>query len=346
VLHLGASVATLISVSAKTLDRGNWQYGMTEEHKTNVFEELFMHEVESWFTADIACCDNCHDDFVAEWPYAYSADGAKFQCNSIDLRSFYSGSRLSDSYSEEEFQKLLPSIKCPNCGESLTCNIWPYNLPFTPPDDYNITLAELAHRASETPFLLLDYPFCTKVRDAITDISTKCSPSLSNDFFFRGRSLSPSSNPGIEDFDFPPAEVIEEGRYNHAGDSVLYLASSEEVCKAEMRNAPNLHIAKFRLPVPLKILDLMSPHETDNEHSDILSFMVFSTLLSAKAQDKGFSRPEYVFSRFIKDCAKSLGFDAIRYPSTRVGTARFNLVVINRELTISKHAVESGIFRA
>lgn len=317
--------------------------GLSEEDQANVFEELFFHELESWFTADIACCDNCHDDFVTEWPYAYSADGARFQCNSIDLGCFYSGSRLSESYTEEEFKKLLPTIKCPNCGESLTYNMWPYNLPFDPPDDYDIILDEIAHRASATPFLLIEHPFCTNVRDAIAGVAAKSGASISNDFLFRGRSLSPGSSPSLDDFDFPPAEYVREGRYNHAGDSVLYLASSEEVCKAEMRNAAHLHIAKFRFPVPLKNLDLMSPHKDAGAHADVLSFIVFSALLSAKSQDKGFSRPEYVFSRFIKDCAKSLGFDAIRYPSTRVGTARFNLVIINHELTLNKHATESTI---
>ena len=333
-------------MSATAEGKENWQDDLDEEGKAAVFEECFMHEVESWFSANIACCDNCYDDFVAEWPYAYSADEAKFQCESIDLDCFYSGSRLSDWYSEEQFKKLLPTIKCPNCGESLAYNMWPYELPFTPPDDYVIILTELANRANETPFLLLDYPFCVKVRDALAEISAKRSPSTSNDFLFRGRSLSPSSTPSIADFEFPPAEFVKEGRYNHAGDPVLYLASSEEVCKAEMRNAADLHIAKFRFPVPLKTLDLMSPHDAENEHSDILSFIVFSALLSAKSQDKGFSRPEYVFSRFIKDCAKSLGFDAIRYPSTRVGTARFNLVVINKELTLAKHATEGVVFPA
>lgn len=327
-----------------TEDGKNWQDGMTEEEKADVFEELFMKQVESWFSADIACCDNCHDDFIAEWPYAFSADDAKFQSESTDLGVFYSGSKLGEWYTEEEFNKLLPSIKCPNCWESLTYNIWPYELPFTPPDDYDMILTELAHRASETPFLLLEYPFCTKVRDAIADLYSKCCPSTSNDFLFRGRSLTPTSTPSIRDFDFPPAEVVKEGRYNHAGDPVLYFASSEAVCKEEMRNSANLYIAKFRFSVPMKILDLMTPHEDAGEHADILGFIVFSTLLSAKSQDKGFSRPEYVFSRFIKDCAKSLGFDAIRFPSTRVGSARFNLVVINRNLTLAKHASDSVIF--
>lgn len=324
----------------------SWNSGMSDEEIADVFEDLFMRDVESWFTAGIACCDNCHDDFVAKWPYAYVADGARFQCESTDLSSFYSGSRLIDSFTKEEFNKLLPTIKCPNCGESLTYNIWPYDLPFTPPENYQTILSEIAHQASETPFLLLDHPFCTKVRNAIGDVAATCVPIVSNDFLFRGRSFSSSSTPGIADFDFPPAAVVKEGRYNHAGDSVLYLASSEEVCRAEMRDATSLHIAKFRFPAPLKILDLMSPHEVKNEHSDILSFIIFSALLSARSKDKGFSKPEYVFSRFVKDCAKSAGFEAIRYPSTRVGTATFNLVVINRELTLARHATDNTVFSA
>lgn len=323
--------------------RKNWQDGLTDGEKVGVFEEIFMHEVESWFNAGIACCDNCYDDFVAQWPYAHSASEAKFQRQSIGLDCFYSGSRLSESYSEEEFMKFLPTIRCPNCGRSLTHNMWLYNLPFAPPENYDEILGELARRASETPFLLLDYPFCAQVRKAIAEIYAKSAAHASSDFLFRGRSLKAGTSPGISDFDFPPSEFVKEGRYNHSGDPVLYLASSEEVCKAEMRNATNLHIARFRFPARMKVLDFMAPHEDAGEHADILSFIVFSALLSAKSQDKGFSRPEYVFSRFIKDCAKSVGFDAIRYPSTRVGTARFNLVVINRELTLSKHATESKI---
>jgi hypothetical protein len=323
-----------------------WKEGLAQEDKEAVFEDLFMHVVEAWFSADIACCDECHDAYISEWPYAYSAEEAKFQRNSIDLRTLYSGSRLSEWYTKEEYEQLLPSVKCPNCGQPLSGNIWPYELPFKPPRDYEIILTQIARRASETPFLLLEHPFCSKVRTAISYVCKKTAIFRSDDLFFRGRSLPTNSSPSLGDFDFPPSEFVKERRYNHAGDPVLYLASSEEVCRAELRDANDLFIAKFRLPVSMKVLDLMSPHEAESEHSDMLSFIAYSALLSAKSQDKGFSRPEYVFSRLVKDCAKSSGFDAIRYGSTRVGSARFNLVVINQELTLAKHATESVILRA
>lgn len=330
-------------MSAAGRGKADWQDGLSEEEKADVFEECFMHEVEAWFTANIACCDDCHDDYVEEWPYAFSADGAKFQCDAIDLDCFYSGSKLSQWYTKDEFVKWLPTIKCPNCGSSLTHNIWPYELPFAPPDDYDIILTEIADRASTTPFLLLDHPFCAELRAALEDMSSKCSQSTSDDFLFRGRSLPPGSKPGSSDFDFPPPQFVKEGRYNHAGDPVLYLASTENVCRAEMRNASDLHIARFRFPVPLKILDLMRPHEDEGDHSRILSFIVFSALLSGRSVDNGFSRPEYVFSRFVKDCARASGFDAIRYPSTRVGEDRFNLVIINPQLTLVAYAHEFSV---
>lgn len=31
------------------------------------FEELFCEELNSWFNADIACCDECYDEFTNQW---------------------------------------------------------------------------------------------------------------------------------------------------------------------------------------------------------------------------------------------------------------------------------------
>lgn len=332
-------------MTAGPVNQDDWTKNMSEKDKIAVFEEIFLHEVESWFSQDIGCCDSCYDDFIAKWPYAYSVDDAKFQCNSIGLDSFYSGSRLSEYYSKKEYDRLLPSILCPNCGESLTHNIWPYELPFDPPDDYEQTLEQIAERAVTTPFLLLEHPFCAKVRGVVQSLFRTTKKTASSDYFARGRSLPRKYKPTLRDFDFPPADKVPEGRYNHAGDPVLYLASSEEVCRAEMREAKSLCIARFRFPVELRILDLMNPHEQDGEQAKTLSFIVFSALLSARSKDRGYERPEYVFSRFLKDCALSAGFDAIRYPSTRMGDAKSNLVVINRAFSLARYAKDFTVYR-
>lgn len=54
------------------------------------FCDMFYHELESWFSADIACCDECDDNFISKWP-AVNFINYDFQKNSIDIKCFYSG---------------------------------------------------------------------------------------------------------------------------------------------------------------------------------------------------------------------------------------------------------------
>lgn len=311
---------------------------MDIEERVDLFETVFFHDIESWFSRDIACCDLCYEDFIKEWPYAYSADEARFQCESISLDCFYSGSRLlQDVFTHAEFLELLPYIMCPNCGKSLKNWIWPYELPFTPPQNFDQIIEEISYIARTTPFLLLSHRFSLDIFNMLNELSSQTPRQNYKEKLFRGRSLNPSAiQLSPADFDFPPKNVIKsEGRYNHVGDSVLYLASTEEVCKEEMRNSPSLIISSFDYTADLKILDLMTPHETEHNHSELLSFIIFSSLLSARSNADGFHRPEYVFSRFVKDCAVHAGFDAIKYPSTRVGTARYNLVVLKSDFCLT-----------
>ena len=312
---------------------------MNKETKQRIFESVFFRDVESWFSRDIACCDSCYGDFLSMWPSAYSSDDARFQCDSISLNAFYNGSRhLQDMFSEEEFEEFLPSVKCPNCGESLRNWIWPYELPFTPPENYELLIEQISDVANKIPFLLLTHPFSFNILEAVTALATTVLTQPFKERLYRGRSMGIGVIATLADFDFPPKEVISVGRYNHAGDSVLYLASTEEVCKAEMRHSPSLWVSSFDFTAHLKILDLLAPHETDHEFSELLSFISFSVLLSAKSKDQGFHRPEYVFSRFVKDCAVHAGFDAIKYPSTRAGTSLYNIVILNNKFMLENCA--------
>lgn len=298
----------------------------------DVFEMCFFEDIESWFSADIACCDNCYDDFLSIWSRAYYANDCEFQKNSIDLDCFYSGSRLQQFYTKEEFDYYVTQISCSRCGDSLKGNIWAYELPFNVIPNFEQTIIEIGKIACFTPFLLLKHNFCQEVFSTIQKLGNVTQPFVYNSSLFRARIKQGNPLKQLSDFDFPPKNYVTEGRYNHAGNSVLYLASDIETCKAEMNNKECLAI-EFVLSSPIKILNLSESFEHELE-SDLLDNLVYSALISAKQSDDGWDKPHYIFSRFIADCAKYSGFDAIKYPSTKRTADNFNLVLINNSLTL------------
>jgi len=304
----------------------------------NAFEEYFYHDLEKWFSADIACCDHCYEDFLSMWPHADNADDCFFQTQSIGLDCFYSGSYLQDVYSKTEFDHFIAQIPCPRCGNALGWNIWAYNLPFDVPRDFEATIVQVSDLARSTPFLLLENDFCKKVLSAIRDLSKTVVSVSFNTTLFRARSTNSGPLPkNILTFDFPPALVVQEGRYNHSGSPVLYLASDNETCRAELRNSPCL-VLEFELLPPIRVLDLTDPFTAHGEHADLLNCLVYSALASAKQSDDGWHKPHYVVSRFVADCARAAGFDAIKYPSTRRTAKNFNLVLVNTSMSLASSA--------
>jgi len=89
-----------------------------------------------------------------------------------------------------------------------------------------------------------------------------------------------------------------------------------------------------------------SPVFTLQYEDIIMGRSVFSkSLMSAKQDSTGWHRPKYVFSRFIADCAKSAGFDAIKYPSTMAGNECFNLVILNDRFSLKNGSELLRIFK-
>jgi RES domain-containing protein len=315
-----------------------------EEEDQYWFEELFYRDLESWFSSDIACCDNCYDDFLENWPHAYSADDAAFQRSGIDLSCFYSGSRLRDTYTEEEFFRFLRLLECPRCGEELKYNIWPYNFPFDVVKGFEAYLLEISDLSQKTPFLILKHSFAQDIYSAIKGLSEISEPITFSNSLYRARALSSLNANEASEFDFPPNNVVSEGRYNHAGIPVLYLGSTPETCFHEMREVA-CHIGEVKINNAIKILDLVNPYDAHEEHHDLLNTLVYSALMSAKQDNTGWYRPKYVFSRFISDCAKSVGFDAVRYPSTRVGNENFNIVILSQNFSLKQSSTLVRVFK-
>jgi RES domain-containing protein len=301
---------------------------LTQEEKREWFPEAFFDQLESWFSADIACCDACHDEFTALWPHAYSANGAAFQRSSIDLNSFYSGSKLQELFTKEEFNEFVKDLRCPRCGGQLGANIWPYELPFDVDPLFEEFIGEIAILAELTPFLILSHKFAQEVLHTIRNVGSSLKPTIIQGNMYRARIIKFPIAEVLAEFDIPPRNLVTEGRYNHAGNPVLYLASDLQTSFEEMRRTPCI-VAELNFDTSLKVLDLVSPRDSHPEFADALSALTYSALMSAKQSDTGWHKPAYVFSRFIADCVRHSGIQGIKYPSTRITKDNYNLVIVD-----------------
>lgn len=302
--------------------------GLTREEAKNAFELAFLDQVESGYTADIACCDACYDEFAALWPLASVANNHKLERSGISLRLFYENSRLPELFSREEFDEFSADLTCPRCGGPLGPNMWPYNFPFDVGDGFEERVKELSALGQSMPFLLLSDPFAQETLKLIEHISLNLAPTVLNLLLYRGRVSDTPLQAVLAEFDKPPRASTVEGRYNHAGSPVLYLASDFATCVEEMRRKP-CSIAEIEFKTPLKILDLVAPDKAHPDNYDDLAALTYSALMSAKQPDDGWHKPTYVFSRFIADCCRRHGIHGIKYPSTHIVGTNFNLVIVD-----------------
>jgi hypothetical protein len=124
---------------------------------------------------------------------------------------------------------------------------------------------------------------------------------------------------------------------------MLYLAMTASTACAEIGTPGALiHIAALRLQKPLKVLDLSLAKYADSPSEEIIQCLARSALCAAPRRGEGWDRPEYVFTRFIADCARHAGFHAIRYGSTKdpEGT---NLVLLEPGSDLSRIATLHGV---
>jgi len=281
------------------------------------FEEmtmLFDDELESWFNSSTFYCEVCMEEFIRKWPGIYNRD-LDFQRNTITLDCFYEGTLLCNSFTEEEFRYLVQKMPCPHCEGSITESFSPYELKFDVPVRFEIDAEEIAILAERTPFLLLSHPFAQEVFEEIHQISKNvpvCSLPVP---LYRARKCDPKHSFTSIDFMAPKKEIVSEGRYNHAGNQVYYLAEDPLTSFYEIRMpTEGIMLGKVEVSEPLKVLNLM---DEQLENNSIIQAIRWSSLLSSPAEGEGWYKPHYVFTRFVSDVARSAGFSAIRYPSVR-----------------------------
>lgn len=140
--------------------------------------------------------------------------------------------------------------------------------------------------------------------------------------FFRARRVESSEVYNSDKMYNPPKGKPTEGRFNHAGQSHLYLASCKEVAIKEVINEePSLLVWSQEFTIKRRvsnILDLSFDWGNLSTSTSILLLALhIKDSISRKDRNKDLWRPDYYLTRFIMDCAKSLGYNGIKYNSTK-----------------------------
>ncbi|MEZ6005383.1 MAG: RES family NAD+ phosphorylase [Planctomycetota bacterium] len=195
---------------------------------------------------------------------------------------------------------------------------------------YSEKLDDFGDFLSRYPYLGAAHRLGREIRKMITDYDTEIEPAE----WWRARRAEGARRFATKDM-LPPDEScpVPEGRFNHYGQRVFYLAGEDETALAETldheKNEVLAWVQKFNLPKIKDVLDLIAPDWCEEGRVPLLALGLLSHMdLLAPPRDSPW-KPEYFVPRYIADCAREAGFKAIRFRSTRAfGT---NLVLFEWE---------------
>jgi hypothetical protein len=302
------------------------------DDEIETFNDILSDEIDSDFTSSICCCEHCYSDFRERWPDV-AFRGEEFQSQNMDADYLIDNSRVTRLYSAAEISTLKHLVKCPRCLTLGVRKVWIFEHRFSDAPTIERAIEELLAVGTRTPFLMLEHPFALDVLRNIRQRAELAPAVRLKGLVFRARSLQSvtelSQKPGsILTYGVPPASKVGEGRFNHAGHPMLYLASSQETAAAELGiPGESCVVAALTLRDPVRVLDLVEIDEMEPGF-EILDAVAQSALLAAPLKLEGWVKRQYVFSRFVADCARAAGFDAIRYGSTKLVNG-FNYVLLS-----------------
>jgi len=153
--------------------------------------------------------------------------------------------------------------------------------------------------------------------------------------FFRARKVSGAEVLNIEGMYNPPIGKPQEGRFNHAGQSHLYLSNDKNTAIKEVvtnENSLLVWCQEFEIKKEIEnVLDLTFDwNKLTPSTSTLLLSITLNNSISRSDRNKELWRPDYFLTRYIMDCAKELGYEGIKYDSTK-NISEYNLVLFHRD---------------
>lgn len=245
---------------------------------------------------------------------------------------------------EKNWDNVIAHLVCPGCGYSnfeggenvglqtkYEKDIETYTKQTV--KKYGKRIKDFLHYLERCPMLGFQHSFGRKIYKEIEldNIKTTAVEGV----FYRARPVKSSEILTSKKMAKAPSGKPTEGRFNHSGQSHLYLANDMKTALKEVAITEDPLLAWcqiFSIDEPIsKILDL-SFDWTD------LSLSTSALLLSLKMENaidktgcnKEFWRPDYFLTRYIMDCALALGYNGIKYNSTK-DVAGYNIVIFRPE---------------
>jgi hypothetical protein len=183
---------------------------------------------------------------------------------------------------------------------------------------YGKEVVVLEELLSNYPLLAFQNKFAKKIYNEIK--KNKFPIATIKGEFYRARIVGdPKLLTSAEMLNAPLGKPL-EGRFNHAGQSHLYLTDSKETALLEA--SPTDSLVWCQKVVIKKgvsnILDLTFDwlEMTPSTSALLLSLNIRNTLRRTDRNKENW-KPDYCITRFIMDCAKSLGYSGIKYSSAK-----------------------------
>lgn len=250
---------------------------------------------------------------------------------------------------EEYWNDIIPYMDCPQCGRVFEDQSDEVGIMGHYETEYQQKYDEIVEKTkdriqsfynflSKFPYLGLEHEVGQEISKEINKMPLII---ISNEFFYRARKPENGKIFIHEDMLNPPqSKSIPEGRFNHFGQSHLYLGDSEELCAKEITNEEKelLWMQKYKINHLEQILDVSIFINQDNIDKIPMFFsgLFESGIINVQKSKEISWAPEYFIPRFISDIARNNNINGIIYNSTK--TLGRNLVIFNLEKCVYEFA--------
>lgn len=286
-----------------------------EKSELTTKEERYRKKVQSLIEYCLYC--QPYDEGDAVWIFGdrMSLDDLFYNCN----------------VPEKYWDNIMEHLVCPNCGNSsfsLGLDIG-VKTEFEKDVDkhmneaydlYGSEVRELEKLLESYPLLAYQNKLAKRIYKEIKEKKLPTTTIKGN--FFRARKVESSEVISSKKMYNPPLGKPEEGRFNHSGQSHLYLANDKKTAIKEVTSDEHSLLVwyqEFEISNEINdILDLSFDWSrlTPSTSTLLLSLKVHNSI-GRTDRNKYNWKPDYYLTRYIMDCAKNLGFNGIKYNSVK-----------------------------